>query len=519
MTARGRRSSPTRDPLDTLDAWIRRLALAGLSGGLSALLGARYSLWAWVSLIPLLTAIRGATVPQGFGAGIVTGAICTAVCASGLRDYGALLYGAVVVGLGVSVGLATSVTTWLGRGQERSLSWALIPPTVWTAFAQLPTWLDWPIPSSVASSQADLPVVLQIASLTGPAGVAYLLILGNAIAAHTLDLAWERRRKPQPTRGTGWWTLTFLTLVTLGGPLAFGTARLAAAKPTTAGVKVAVVQGGLPIEYYRAGDPANRQLLRDRYLHLTNVAGQSQPTLIVWPEEPTLGDLVSHDRLDPAISELATRHGAALIIGSSTGEPSAAPTNGLPEGRRFNSALLVESDGTLAGRYDKRRLSPFEPYHPGGRSPLMETASGRLGILICEESLFPSLTHELIQRGAEVIVELSNDAGFGQTPTALFHARQAVLTAVSYHRPYVRAGQSGPSYLIDAAGRVTALAGMFEATVLVNLVEPSRAPTPYRRWGLWFPLLCLAAGLVAVLSKVGALHFRMRRPLGSLFSW
>ena len=488
-----RRTTPLDSPT------IQRLLLAVLSAALSALLGASHSLGAWISGVPAMVAIRQASVRESLLCGLVAGGLCTAVTAWGLRHYSLFLYLAAVAIIGGFVAVAAAMIAWLGRGRTSHWTWIFIPPLVWVPLASIRSLVDLPLSSNVAGSQADFPAILQIAALTGPSGISFLLALGNAVIAQAMSFAFDARRG-RPVAWRMWSGLGLTALVFIGGAVLGGTYYLMRHPTNDQGIKVAVVQGGLPIEYYHRGaiDQTMKQLLRDRYAQLTQFAGTSKPELVIWPEEPTLGDLLAGDRLDPAIVALAKKQRAMLLIGSSTSERG-GPTS---FEARFNSALLISDSGELLARYDKRRPTPFEPYRPGHRSPLLHTPAGLTGLLICEESLYPSLPRDLVRQGAGVLMELSNDAGFSRSPLAVFHAHEAVLTAVTYHRPYVRAGQSGPSYLIDQLGRIQAESAPFESTVLVGLVSSSSRQTVALRWSEWFPVLCLGLSVGLALGTL-----------------
>lgn len=481
-----------------------RFLLAALSGLLAAFLGATHGLAAWITGVPGLLAIRGTTVPVGFLCGFISGGVCAGIAAWGLQAYGWPLYLGSVAFLAVFVAAVGAATVGFGRRFESRGAWVLVPPIAWGAFSWGRNLLDLPVPSTIAASQIDFPAVLQIAALTGPAGISFLLILGNGILVQIIAFAWAGRQG-RAVSVSQWIRLGLVSLLFLGIPLLAGAARLKETPPPAQGNRVAIVQGGFPIEHYRqaSSDEVMRKLLRDRYVQLTHFAGGSNPLLIVWPEEPTLGDLLIRGQLNSTITKLANRHNVHLLIGSSTGFMGESGFESSDVGPRFNSALLVSPAGELLARYDKRRPTPFEPYSPGQQSGLIDSPLGVLGIMICEESLFPSMSRGLVQEGAEILVELSNDAGFGKGLVGLFHGREAVLMSVAYGRPYIRAGQSGPSYLIDAMGRLESESGLFDSAVLAGRVSPATDSTLYLRWGDWFHGVCLA-GLMILMG----LNFR-----------
>jgi apolipoprotein N-acyltransferase len=201
-----------------------------------------------------------------------------------------------------------------------------------------------------------------------------------------------------------------------------------------------------------------------------------------------------------------------LILGTDTVE----------RGRVHNSMVAFAPRG-IAGWYHKRRLVPFAEatprLWPGPARGRLEYVAGenpspilvgdfKLGALICQEVLFPSLVRESVRAGATVLVSGGNDGVFTNRAVAEVNARAAQLRAAESGRYLIRAMKTGVTAVIDPMGREIARSTSDEPTVLLATVEVREDFTLYTRFGDW-PIL------VAVGSAVCAwFALRRRRPPG-----
>jgi apolipoprotein N-acyltransferase len=120
----------------------------------------------------------------------------------------------------------------------------------------------------------------------------------------------------------------------------------------------------------------------------------------------------------------------------------------------------------------------------------MITDVGKIGMLICYEGVFPSITNDTVRRGAEVLVNITNDAWFGRSSAPYQHFTSYVFRAIETDRYVLRAANTGISAVIDPRGRTRAKTGLFKEDVLSGTFSLRTGETPYVRWGDWFVLLC-----------------------------
>ena len=190
----------------------------------------------------------------------------------------------------------------------------------------------------------------------------------------------------------------------------------------------------------------------------------------------------------------------ALILGTDTVE----------KGQVYNSMVAFTSRG-ISGWYHKRRLVPFAERTPrlwpgsprgglqysSGNDPRPISVSGLdLGVLICQEVLFPSLVRESVRAGATVLVSGGNDGVFANRAVAEVNARAAQLRAVESGRYLVRAMKTGITAVVDPTGTEVARSQSDGPTVILAKVEPLEDSTPYTCFGDWV-VLVVAAGAMA----------------------
>jgi apolipoprotein N-acyltransferase len=118
------------------------------------------------------------------------------------------------------------------------------------------------------------------------------------------------------------------------------------------------------------------------------------------------------------------------------------------------------------------------------------------GIMICYESHFPSLSREFARRGADVLIEMTNDGYLGNTGVLRQHLASAVFRAVETNRPVLRATNVGITAYINERGEVLDTADVYtEATRVWTISKSDGKQTFYVRYGEWFAWLCLIVSL------------------------
>jgi apolipoprotein N-acyltransferase len=316
--------------------------------------------------------------------------------------------------------------------------------------------------------------------------------------------------------------------IVLIGMALYGAAHLGPPDPVVAGVRLRLVQPNLPQDAkFR---PENRADIVDRYIELSQRpvgAGKPEPTHIVWPES-AFPFLIQRD--PDALAKVAAglKPGQHLITGAARAEEP-LPGERL---RYFNAVMVIGPDGAISDTYDKVHLVPFGEYLPapldaalralglrqfvaipGGFSAGSAAAQRILTVpglppvaaTICYEAIFPGAILPAGQAAPPapgLILNVTNDAWFGDTPGPRQHLAQARLRAVEEGLPLVRDANTGISAVIDPHGRIVARTKLDTETWLdADLPAPIIGGTLYRRTGdAAFALMlaaCLGGALIA----------------------
>ncbi len=226
-----------------------------------------------------------------------------------------------------------------------------------------------------------------------------------------------------------------------------------------------IVQGN--IDQYQKWNIKFQNSTLDKYINLTKSKLNPEIRLVVWPETAMVFYLYYNQFLTNKLLNF-TRDKNFLLI---TGAPAYEKIKN--KDRFFNRAYLI-SHGKIQDFYDKVHLVPFGEYvplsnllsflekiveGPGNFSPgkaLLPLRYRNIAIctLICYEIIFPDLTAEIVGKNAELIVNISNDAWFGNTSGPYQHLNQAILRAIETKRYILRATNSGVSAVISPKGEI-----------------------------------------------------------------
>ena len=125
-----------------------------------------------------------------------------------------------------------------------------------------------------------------------------------------------------------------------------------------------------------------------------------------------------------------------------------------------------------------------------------------IGGYICYEAIFPGLVRRFAAEGAELLVNITNDAWYGTTSAPYQHLAMASFRAVENRRYMVRAANTGITAVVDPWGRVREKTRLFEETVLVAEVPFVSGKTFYTRHGDVFARICLALALALVAATL-----------------
>lgn len=492
----------------------KTLLVAALSGGLLALSFPRPDFYplAWVALVPLLLVMEKRPFAGGFWAGATFFAAVlywvniVMTTFGGLDPFSSLVAYLLLV---TYLALFFGVATWLAwRSKQRLGIPVLISlPVIWVAFEFLRGWLLTGFPwALIGYSQQNFSLAIQSADVTGVYGVGLMLITVNAWIAQLV------LHPKQPF--TRWATVgVALLLISHFGYGVWRSEQLSDERPEQ--LAVALIQGNF--EQSQKWDPALQQETIARYLTLSQQALADSPDLLIWPEAATPFYLQDPSPLASRVHDLPRHSGVPLLVG--TPAYQTAP-NG--EYQYLNSAFLIGSDGRRHGRSDKVHLVPFGEYVPLGQllsfvdklvvgvgdfvpGTIVPLPLGEhhLGVLVCYEVIFPYLARQHVQQGADLLVNITNDAWFGRSSAPYQHLAMARFRAIENRIWLARSANTGISALIAPSGEVVQSGPIFEPLQISGKVGLGADATFYTRFGDLFALTCLL--LTALLALAQAL--------------
>ncbi|GBE13707.1 apolipoprotein N-acyltransferase [bacterium BMS3Abin13] len=353
------------------------------------------------------------------------------------------------------------------------------------------------------------PVLIQVADLGGHGLVTFCLVLVNVLALWAIEYSSHHAplRLSHTSRRLAAASCCFLVLAGGYSILRYRhISALAAAAPQT---RVTVVQGSIPQD--EKWTPGREKSTTTRYDRLSALAiAGKRPDLVVWPET-ALPFFPQQDTLFYRVTELAARNKIWLL----TGAPFFTIKNRRPGAGRtvsyFNSALLINPSGRLAGRYDKQHLVPFGEYVPWRKylpflKPLVKNVGDftpghsflplpagplKLGVLICFESIFPDLARQEAAAGANLLVNLTNDAWYGNSSAPHQSFAMTVFRAVETRRSLVRAANTGVSGFVSPSGRILDQSPLFQPLTITANVPLLEEKTIFVRFGYRFGPACL----------------------------
>jgi apolipoprotein N-acyltransferase len=477
-----------------------------------------------VALVPFLVAVAGKPPLYSATLSCLTGGLFLRAifywinAAQGVTwtyDLALTFYFAAYFGLfGFTLGLAS---------RRLRLPLLIVAPAAWVSaeyfrsnagFLALPWGL-------LGHSQYRVLPLIQVASLAGAYGVSFLIVMVNAFVAECVLAA----RRPRSARYGELLAGASVTAVLLGLSLAFGAASIPRS-PSGPGVTIVLVQGNIPQAERWVPDLRARNLVR--HLQLSKEAARAGETdLIVWPETSVQGSLTEDLWAFRALAALARETRAYLLVGSAT-RPKFGPAE-VRRNNRSNSAFLISPAGRLAGRYDKIRLLPFGEYLPyADRLPWpagLASAAGnfvpgrdytllgldgtQFGVAICWETIFPDTVRTFVERGAAFVVNIGNEAWFGESAAPYQFLAMNVFRAVENHIAIARASNTGVSALINPDGRIidrvqSGGKDIFVAGALTGRVPTTRERTFYTRYGdvfAWTTMMYSLALLLRALAR------------------
>ncbi len=355
-----------------------------------------------------------------------------------------------------------------------------------------------------------LPWLVQVVDLGGPMLLTALAMLGNGALYEVLRA--RLKKEPMPRAAPIAFAAAFLFAV---GYSAWRTGEVEARVAEAPKITVGIVQTNMGI-YQKREDP-----LEGRRRHIEQslaLEAEVRPDLLVWPE--SAATFVIPEGANVRRWVLTSEEGRAITTPTLFG--GLARREHGREHRLYNTAFITNAEGDVLGTYDKTYLLAFGEYIPFGEAfPILYDWSPntghftpgdhvrpvpfrdyRISTLVCYEDILPRFVRRAVDEGdPHLLVNITNDAWFGETQEPYVHLALAKYRAIEHHRYLVRATNTGISAIIDPLGRVVTESPLFDRASLSGEVAMMTGWTPYQTLGDWPGWLAL--GIAVYIAFVG----------------
>jgi len=496
--------------------WYTRLLLALASGVTLALSFPNYRLplLGWISVTLLILASYGARPAVAPVYGLLHGLVFYPVClpwiAVVMEQYGNVdgLISAGILGLmALAGGIICAIFSWsvaVASRKGAGIACALAP-FLWVAIefvrARLPIiGFPWNLAGYAASGNLAL---VQLTMITGIYGLSFVVAAWGSLLAYAI-LSGRQRVWKTAIVATG-------VLIFIAGVGGYFVPR------TQARYVAHLVQTNFPQSYTYPPDwmPQHAADL-DQLERISVEAATKMPGLVVWPEVSAPFSLQEAD-FAPRAQRIARDAGQDFLVGVEDWKHNAA-------GKFIatNSAVLLDPSGNRIFTYDKIHLVPFGEYVPlrkyltfagkltadiGDFTPGTEYRVGRLpggtfGSFICYEAIFPNEVRQFTANGAQLLINMSNDAWFGRSAAPAQHEMMARVRAVENRRWLLRDTNNGFTVDFDPYGRTVAALPTDIRGELDAPYDFRSDRTFYARFGDWFAYLCVVASIALVVLAI-----------------
>lgn len=377
----------------------------------------------------------------------------------------------------------------------------IFAPFIWTGLEFIRTKSEIGFPwGFLGYTQTPYTPLVQMANIFGVYGISAWLVWINLLIYWLINT--EKRKR---------YAIGSILVLSFLLPLTYGFIQL---KPNQNWFKVAIVQPN--VSPYEKGNRESCQKIQDDLVKLTKAAISLNPNLIVYPETATLTDITQDQEFRKVLQTIVDSGAIHLLTGTPLYDR-------VVSGRYYNGAVLFEPNRELRQGYKKIHPVPFSekiPYAdkisllqrfqtadmgdmtPGKIFRVFNFLYAKFSVLICFESIFPDLTQEFTKRGADLLINITNDGWFGKSPGPYQHAELSIFRTVENGVPLIRSANNGISFIVDPYGRILNKTNLFTQTVLVDSVPKPLKSTFYRCYGNIFALFSLFFSVLGVTRQL-----------------
>lgn len=484
------------------------------------------ALLGWFCLVPLLFALTKCnSYKEVFLTGIISGLTSTVATyywlVHTMTTFGGLSYLLSVflfILLAGYLSLYWSLFTLTIRFlSARKLPFILIAPFVWVSLEYLRTYLFSGFPWALLGyTQYKMPYLIQVSDLLGAYGISFILVLSSAIICKGICVYLSG--KVIPTK-----EIIMLLLLLLIN-ISYGFINIHKYVEPSNYIVSALIQGN--IEQNMKWNKNHQDETINIYGDLSKSAAENsnELDLIIWPETAAPFYFQNKSRLRKKTIDISESLNVPILFGS----PAYKYED--KKARLLNSAFLIAPQpgggvSTLA-RYDKVHLVPFGEYVPlkkilffvnkitegigdfsagENTTPLTikinkkNSTVALLGTNICYEGIFPDLIRRFVKNGANILVNITNDAWYGRSSAPYQHLSAAVFRAVENGIYMLRAANTGVTAVINPLGQIEKSTDIFTRDYITAKVTLREKMTFYTKNGDVFAIFVSISTVVAII--------------------
>lgn len=488
------------DPLSWL--WlVLAAALLLLANGADTI-----ALAAWLAPVFLLRFVRQQRLPVGLPIAYLVLTATFAFQFRGMVPIPGIAYYLFLILFGFLIFLPYLVDRLLAHRLKGPVA-TLVFPTAWVTVGYLTSLGPYGSWGDIAYSQYGNLALLQLLSVTGLWGIAFLIGWFAAVS----NWIWEEGFESRRVRAGAFACIGVIAAVFL-----LGGARMALFPPAAATVRVASVskrnigsQPTGPLMYRlftNRATPTDVETLRlwstatnDDLLARTEQEMQAGAKIVFWGEANAR--LLKPDEAALIARGLALAEKYHAYLGMALGVWNMGKKPPFE-----NKLVLIEPNGQVAWTYDKAHPVPgmnaVVQVRGNGKLRELDTPYGRLSAIICFDADFPQLLAQAGAMGADIVLDPSND----WQAIEPWHTRMASFRAIEQGFNLVRQTSGGLSAAFDYQGRRLAAVDDSPATgpAMISAVPTKGVRTIYSRLGDWFARLSMAALLVLIAKSLAA---------------
>jgi len=495
----------------------------------------------WFCLTPLLFAFaKSNSHKEVFKAGLVSGLassvglyywlIYTMTTYGGLSyPLSTLLFILLAAYLAAYWSVFTMMVRYLSAGRFPLL---LVAPCVWVSLEYLRTYLFTGFPWALLGyTQYKSPYLIQIAGIFGPYAVSFILVLSSVLVYQGINSYFSKRELPLKEIG--------LLLLLLIIDVSYGFIKIHQYEEPSRSIVSSLVQGNIDqgIKWNKGYQDETINI----YGQLSKAAVEETAKLdvLIWPETAAPFYFQSNRSLKKKIVDISGSLNIPILFGSPAYKYEGEKV------KYLNSAFLIaprsENEVETLARYDKVHLVPFGEYVPlkkilffvnkitegigdfsagdntnpldlkasnvtstaflqaAGYAPEMDPAVASFGTLICYEAIFPDLVRRFVKNGANILVNITNDAWYGRSSAPYQHLSAAVFRAVENGTYMLRAANTGVTAIINPLGYIEKSTRIFTRGFVTGKVALRERMTLYTIYGDVFTII---VSIITVLMMI-----------------